>query len=175
MYRRESVAELVVHHRVKPISRALEVLELGEEHDALLVESGIAHRDGGVGRGDLIFAFGERHDAVEGVIADLLAQLLVLALGLGRLLLGNRLVLLGAADTAPAGAGRAPLAILVPMVTGGAEMAAVAARVRDRATYEGPPRHSEGIRHVLVAGTFVVRDGESVDGAFPGRPVLAGG
>ena len=50
-----------------------------------------------------------------------------------------------------------------------------AEEVRDRAAYEGPPRFSEGIRHVLVAGTFVVRDGESVEGVFPGRPVRAPG
>ena len=48
-------------------------------------------------------------------------------------------------------------------------------RVRDRATYEDPTRRSEGIRYVLVAGTFVVREGEPVAGVFPGRPVLAGG
>ena len=48
-------------------------------------------------------------------------------------------------------------------------------QVRDRATYEEPTRFSEGIRHVLVAGTFVVRDGESVEGVFPGRPVRATG
>ena len=50
-----------------------------------------------------------------------------------------------------------------------------AARVRDRATYGDPLRYSEGIEHVLVAGTFVVRDGESAAGSFPGRPVRAGG
>ncbi len=48
-------------------------------------------------------------------------------------------------------------------------------RVRDRATYQQPMQFSEGIRHVLVAGTFVVRDGESVEGVFPGRPVKAAG
>ncbi|MFQ5349520.1 MAG: amidohydrolase family protein [Thermoanaerobaculia bacterium] len=48
-------------------------------------------------------------------------------------------------------------------------------RVRDRATYEEPTRFSEGIEHVLVAGTFVVRDGDSVEEVFPGRPVRAGG
>jgi N-acyl-D-aspartate/D-glutamate deacylase len=43
------------------------------------------------------------------------------------------------------------------------------ATVIDRATYEDSPRASEGIPHVLVGGTFVVRDGELVTGAFPGR------
>ena len=32
--------------------------------------------------------------------------------------------------------------------------------VIDRATYDAPDRYSEGIRHVLVGGTFVVREGE---------------
>ena len=31
---------------------------------------------------------------------------------------------------------------------------------------------ADGIPHVLVNGTFVVRDGKTVAGAFPGRPVL---
>ena len=31
-------------------------------------------------------------------------------------------------------------------------------RVIDRATYEKPAQYSEGIRHVIVGGTFVVRD-----------------
>lgn len=31
-------------------------------------------------------------------------------------------------------------------------------------------RPSAGIRHVLVNGTFVVRDGDIVPGALPGRP-----
>ena len=48
-------------------------------------------------------------------------------------------------------------------------------RVRDRGTYDEPMRYSAGIEHVLVAGSFVVRDGESVDSVFPGRPVRAGG
>ena len=45
-------------------------------------------------------------------------------------------------------------------------------RVIDRATYEDPDRYSDGIEHVLVAGTFVVRDGALVDGATPGQPLL---
>ena len=31
---------------------------------------------------------------------------------------------------------------------------------------------SEGIEHVLVLGTAVVRDGETVEGVYPGQPVL---
>lgn len=44
-------------------------------------------------------------------------------------------------------------------------------RVADRATYEKPMQPSAGIVHVLVNGVFVVRDGETVAGAFPGRPI----
>jgi dihydroorotase len=47
------------------------------------------------------------------------------------------------------------------------------ARVVDRATYEDAARYSEGIVHVLVNGTFVVRGEQLVDGAHPGRPVRA--
>jgi dihydroorotase len=46
-----------------------------------------------------------------------------------------------------------------------------AAQVVDRATYEKPMQPSEGIRHVVVGGTLVVRDGAPVSGALPGRPV----
>jgi len=45
------------------------------------------------------------------------------------------------------------------------------ARVIDRATYERPAQYSEGIRHVLVGGTFVVRDEALVDGVAPGRAI----
>jgi dihydroorotase-like cyclic amidohydrolase len=47
------------------------------------------------------------------------------------------------------------------------------ARVTDQATYESSTRPSSGITHVIVGGTFVVRDGELVPDAFPGRPVRA--
>lgn len=46
-----------------------------------------------------------------------------------------------------------------------------AATVIDRATYEKPAQFSTGIRHVLVAGTFVVRDEQLVPGVTPGRPI----
>jgi len=49
-----------------------------------------------------------------------------------------------------------------------------AARIIDRATYEKPMQNSDGIIHVLVNGVFVVRDGETIDGAFPGKPVRLG-
>jgi hypothetical protein len=45
------------------------------------------------------------------------------------------------------------------------------ATVRDTASFETDLSFSEGIRHVLVAGTLVVRDGATVEGAFPGRAV----
>ena len=44
-------------------------------------------------------------------------------------------------------------------------------RVIDRATYDAPDRFSEGIVHVLVAGTFVVRDEALVAGVTPGQTV----
>lgn len=46
--------------------------------------------------------------------------------------------------------------------------------VIDRATYEDPTRPSDGIAHVLVEGTFVVRDGAFVEGVAPGRAILGG-
>jgi Amidohydrolase family len=47
------------------------------------------------------------------------------------------------------------------------------AALTDRATYADSTRPSAGIRHVLVNGTFVVRDGAIVPAARPGRPVRA--
>jgi len=46
-------------------------------------------------------------------------------------------------------------------------------RVRDRATYQQPGLHSEGIQHVLVNGVPVVRDGRLQEGVTPGRAVRA--
>jgi dihydroorotase len=45
------------------------------------------------------------------------------------------------------------------------------ARVIDRATYEKPAQYSEGIRHVMVNGTFVVRDEQLVANVLPGRAI----
>ena len=42
----------------------------------------------------------------------------------------------------------------------------------DTATFEADLSFSEGVHHVLVGGTFVVKDGETVTGVYPGRPVL---
>jgi cytosine/adenosine deaminase-related metal-dependent hydrolase len=47
------------------------------------------------------------------------------------------------------------------------------ATVSDRASYARSTRPSAGIRHVLVNGTFVVRDADIVPDARPGRPVRA--
>jgi N-acyl-D-aspartate/D-glutamate deacylase len=45
--------------------------------------------------------------------------------------------------------------------------------IADRATYSDSTRPSTGIRHVLVNGTFVVRDGKLDTNAQPGRPIRA--
>jgi N-acyl-D-aspartate/D-glutamate deacylase len=44
----------------------------------------------------------------------------------------------------------------------------------DRATYTDPAQPSAGVRHLLVNGEFVIRDGELDLGAYPGRAVRAG-
>ena len=49
-----------------------------------------------------------------------------------------------------------------------------AARVRDLATYDKPHAYAEGIPHVLVNGTFVVRDGKTT-GERPGKCCGASG
>jgi N-acyl-D-aspartate/D-glutamate deacylase len=46
-------------------------------------------------------------------------------------------------------------------------------QVTDLATYLDPTRPSAGVRHLLVAGEPVIRGGELVPDAFPGRPVRA--
>jgi N-acyl-D-amino-acid deacylase len=48
------------------------------------------------------------------------------------------------------------------------------ARIRDRATYENPHQYAEGTVHVLVNGTFAIRDGKHT-GARAGKPMLRGG
>ncbi|MDH2412903.1 amidohydrolase family protein [Nocardioides sp. CER19] len=45
--------------------------------------------------------------------------------------------------------------------------------ISDSATYVDPTRPSVGVRHLLVDGTFVVRDGALDPEAFPGRPIRA--
>ena len=44
-------------------------------------------------------------------------------------------------------------------------------QITDTATYLAPVRPSVGVRHLLVGGTFVVRDGELRVDALPGTPV----
>jgi N-acyl-D-aspartate/D-glutamate deacylase len=46
--------------------------------------------------------------------------------------------------------------------------------VTDLATYANGTTPSMGFRHVLVNGNFVVRDGELVTDALPGRSIYAG-
>ena len=43
--------------------------------------------------------------------------------------------------------------------------------ILDRGTYEKGDQPSQGIAHVLVLGTFVVRDGAIVEDVFPGQPL----
>ncbi|MEZ4415791.1 MAG: amidohydrolase family protein [Gemmatimonadota bacterium] len=47
-------------------------------------------------------------------------------------------------------------------------------RIFDRATYQEPQVFSEGTVHVLVNGTFAIRDGAAT-GALAGRPLVRGG
>ena len=47
------------------------------------------------------------------------------------------------------------------------------ATITDQATYSDTTRPSSGLRHVLVNGAFVVRDGQLDANARPGRPVRA--
>lgn len=47
------------------------------------------------------------------------------------------------------------------------------ARVRDHASFEDSYQPSGGIVHVLVGGTFVVRDASLVPDVFPGQPIRA--
>jgi len=42
----------------------------------------------------------------------------------------------------------------------------------DTATFEDDLSYSVGVIHVLVNGEFVVRDGENVQGARPGRAIV---
>lgn len=44
-------------------------------------------------------------------------------------------------------------------------------KIIDKADFDGL-QFSEGIDHVLVNGTFVVKNGENVDNVFPGQPIL---
>jgi N-acyl-D-glutamate deacylase len=43
--------------------------------------------------------------------------------------------------------------------------------VADRATFENPTQTAAGMKHVMVNGTFLIRDEQLDTDAFPGRPV----
>jgi N-acyl-D-aspartate/D-glutamate deacylase len=61
-------------------------------------------------------------------------------------------------------------------ITAGADADVVVfdpAAISDQSTYTASTRPSTGIGHVLVNGTFVVRDGRLVETTRPGRPVRA--
>jgi N-acyl-D-aspartate/D-glutamate deacylase len=47
------------------------------------------------------------------------------------------------------------------------------ARIIDKSTFEEPAKYSEGVKHVLVAGVFVVKDGKLQPDVKPGRAVRA--
>jgi N-acyl-D-aspartate/D-glutamate deacylase len=47
------------------------------------------------------------------------------------------------------------------------------AGVIDKATFENAAQYSDGFRHVLVEGTFVVRDGKLQEGVVPGQAIRA--
>ena len=44
--------------------------------------------------------------------------------------------------------------------------------VIDRATYRDPYQEAEGISHVIVNGSAVVRNGKMIEGVYPGRRIL---
>jgi dihydroorotase len=46
-------------------------------------------------------------------------------------------------------------------------------RILDRATYEEPLQYSQGIQFVLVNGVTVLKDGQLVEGVFPGNAARA--
>jgi dihydroorotase len=46
-------------------------------------------------------------------------------------------------------------------------------RVIDRATFAEPNQFAEGIVHVLIGGTFVVRNEKLVENVFVGKPIRA--
>ena len=47
------------------------------------------------------------------------------------------------------------------------------ALIIDRSTFEEPAKYSEGIKHLLVGGVFVVKDAKLQQGVNPGRAIRA--
>jgi len=45
------------------------------------------------------------------------------------------------------------------------------ALIIDKSTFEAPAQYSEGIKHVLVGGVFVVKEGKLTTGVNPGRAI----
>ncbi len=45
------------------------------------------------------------------------------------------------------------------------------ATVIDKSTFEDPAKYSDGIKHVLVSGVLIVKDGKLVAAGNPGRPI----
>jgi len=41
----------------------------------------------------------------------------------------------------------------------------------DKATFDKGLEFSDGIRYVMVNGIFVIKNGSTVEGAFPGKPI----
>jgi len=46
--------------------------------------------------------------------------------------------------------------------------------IKDNATYANPYQTADGIAYVIVNGTMIVRDGELVPGAYPGKEIRSG-
>jgi N-acyl-D-aspartate/D-glutamate deacylase len=46
-------------------------------------------------------------------------------------------------------------------------------RIIDKATFDDPLEYSDGIQFVLVNGVAVLKDGQLVEGVFPGRAARA--
>jgi N-acyl-D-glutamate deacylase len=43
--------------------------------------------------------------------------------------------------------------------------------IKDNATYVAPAQVSSGFRHVVVSGTPIIRDGNRIGDARPGKPI----
>ncbi|MFT5351277.1 MAG: N-acyl-D-aspartate/D-glutamate deacylase, partial [Gammaproteobacteria bacterium] len=45
------------------------------------------------------------------------------------------------------------------------------ATIIDNANFEKPMQYSTGVQHVIVNGEFIVKDGESIKGKYPGKAI----